>query len=122
MYPAQPHDVKAAVRWLRHPHPALLLDPDRFAAWGHAAGGHLAVMLAVTGGREDLEGEIGVLGPDSGVQAVMAWSAPSDFTRLPKPHRAHRSAPPAKTRTPGCWAACPPRTRPSPRPRARSRT
>lgn len=85
VYPAQLHDVKAAVRWLRHHHSTLGLDPDRFAAWGHAAGGHLAVMLAVTGGREDLEGDIGVTGPGSEVQAVVSWSAPSDFTRLPPP-------------------------------------
>lgn len=85
VYPAQLHDVKAAVRWLRHHHATLALDPDRFAAWGHAAGGHLAVMLAVTGGRPELEGDVGVLGPDSGVQAAVAWSPPSDFTRLPPP-------------------------------------
>ncbi|GAA3579724.1 alpha/beta hydrolase [Amycolatopsis ultiminotia] len=85
VYPAQLHDVKAAVRWLRHHSATLALDPERFAAWGHAAGGHLAAMLAVTGGRDDLEGDVGVTGPDSTVQAAVAWSPPSDFTRLPPP-------------------------------------
>ncbi|MDT8915285.1 alpha/beta hydrolase [Amycolatopsis sp. PS_44_ISF1] len=85
VYPAQLHDVKAAVRWLRHHAGALALDPGRFGAWGHAAGGYLAVMLAVTGDRPDLEGDLGVTGPSSAVQAAVAWSPPSDFARLPPP-------------------------------------
>ncbi|HEY2061569.1 MAG TPA: alpha/beta hydrolase [Amycolatopsis sp.] len=85
VYPAQLHDVKAAVRWLRHHAGTLALDPGRFSAWGHAAGGHLAVMLAVTGDRPDLEGDVGVTGPSSAVQAAVAWSPPSDFARLPPP-------------------------------------
>ncbi|MBB4683094.1 prolyl oligopeptidase family serine peptidase [Amycolatopsis jiangsuensis] len=84
-YPAQLHDVKAAVRWLRHHSRTLALDPVRLAAWGHGAGGYLAVLLAVTGGHPELEGEVGVSGPDSSVQAAVAWSPPSDFTRLPAP-------------------------------------
>ncbi|WP_326836569.1 dienelactone hydrolase family protein [Amycolatopsis rhabdoformis] len=65
--PAGLPDVTAAVQWLRAHRTTPALDPDRFAAWGHAEGGHLAVLLAVSGG----------------VQAVVAWSAPSDFSRLP---------------------------------------
>src|ERR1700733_13054086 len=41
-WPAQLHDVKAAVRWLRARAGELGIDGDRIAAWGESAGGPLA--------------------------------------------------------------------------------
>ena len=61
-FPAQLHDLKAAVRWLRRHSTALGLDPTGFAAWGTSSGGHLATMLAVTGDRPDLDGVVGLTG------------------------------------------------------------
>jgi acetyl esterase/lipase len=40
-FPAQIHDCKAAVRWLRANAAKYNLDPNKFAAWGGSAGGHL---------------------------------------------------------------------------------
>jgi acetyl esterase/lipase len=49
MYPQNVHDVKAAVQYLRGNGAAIKVDPDRIAAMGHSAGGHLASLLALSG-------------------------------------------------------------------------
>jgi acetyl esterase/lipase len=82
-WPAQLHDVKAAVRWLRGRSADLGIDPDRIAAWGESSGGHLAELLGLTGDDPALEGDVGMTGPSSAVVAVVAWYAPSDLTALP---------------------------------------
>jgi len=79
VWPAQLHDAKAAVRWLRARAAELTIDADRIAAWGESAGGHLAELLGLTGDDAALEGQIGVVGPSSRVDAVAAWYAPSDI-------------------------------------------
>jgi acetyl esterase/lipase len=71
-FPAQIHDVKGAVRWLRSD-PHLGVDPDRIGVWGTSAGAHLAALLATTGdlpSTHPLEGEIG--GPTTYSSAVKA--------------------------------------------------
>jgi len=84
-FPAQLHDVKAAVRWIRRHGAELGVDVGRVAAWGHSAGGYLAAMLAVTADLPELEGDLGVTGESSGLAAAVAWSPPTDFTRIPPP-------------------------------------
>ena len=79
VWPAQLHDAKAAVRWLRERAGELGVDPDRIAAWGESAGGHLAELLGLTTDDPALEGGVGVTGPSSRVAAVAAWYAPSDL-------------------------------------------
>lgn len=81
-WPAQIHDAKAAVRWLRANASTYHLDPDRIAAWGDSAGGHLAAMLGVTGDRHDLEGTVGITGPSSRVQAVADWFGPTNLLTM----------------------------------------
>jgi acetyl esterase/lipase len=81
-WPAQLHDAKAAVRWLRSRADELGIDPDRIAVWGESAGGHLAELVALTGDGV-VEGEVGVTGPSSAVSALVAWYAPSDLRALP---------------------------------------
>ena len=81
-WPAQLHDAKAAVRWLRARAGELGIDGDRIAAWGESAGGHLAELLGLTTGDPALEGDIGVAGPSSQVSAVVAWYAPSDVAAM----------------------------------------
>ncbi len=78
--PAQVHDVKAAVRWLRANAVRLRLDPDRVGAYGNSAGAHLVAMLGLVKPSDGQEGE----GPhgdrSSMVQAVVASATPTDFT------------------------------------------
>lgn len=85
-WPAQLHDVKAAVRWLRARANEIGIDPDRIAAWGESAGGHLVALLGLTGEAADgagLEGEVGITGPSSAVAAVVAWYPPTDLAAMP---------------------------------------
>src|SRR5947209_18768272 len=81
-WPAQLHDAKAAVRWLRARADELGVDGDRVAAWGESAGGHLAELLGLTGEDPGLEGDVGIGGPSSAVSAVVAWYAPSDVAAV----------------------------------------
>ena len=80
-WPAQLHDAKAAVRWLRARAGELGVDPTRIAAWGESAGGHLAELLGLVTDPA-LEGNVGVAGPSSAVSAVAAWYAPSDVAAV----------------------------------------
>ena len=61
-WPAQLHDAKAAVRWLRARAGELGVDPGRIAAWGESAGGPLAELLGLVA-EPALEGALGVAGP-----------------------------------------------------------
>lgn len=79
IFPAQIHDCKAAVRWLRANAAKYNLDPDKFAAWGGSAGGHLVALLGVSEGILELEGKVNDLKTSSRVQAVVDWYGPTDF-------------------------------------------
>ena len=89
-FPAQLHDVKAAIRYVRHFADRLGIDADRLAVWGESAGGHLAALAGLTavgdtpGGGSgdpvgDLEGREGVTDTGSAVQAVVDWYGVSDI-------------------------------------------
>jgi acetyl esterase/lipase len=81
-FPAQLHDVKAAVRYVRHHAGALGIDPERIGAWGESAGGHLAALAGLVrtdAHGADLEGVEGVREEDSGVRAVVDWYGVSDL-------------------------------------------
>lgn len=82
LFPAQLHDCKAAIRFLRGHAGSFGLDPGRIGAWGASSGGHLATMLGTTAGLADLEGDQGWPGVSSGVQAVCDWFGPTDFLRM----------------------------------------
>lgn len=79
VFPAQIHDVKAAIRWMRAHAGDYGLDPERIGIWGHSAGGHLAALAALTGDLPELEGDRGTSGSSSCVKAAAMASAPSDF-------------------------------------------
>lgn len=79
-FPAQIHDCKAAIRWLRAHAKEHNLDPDKICAFGISAGGHLASLLGVTGRVNALEGELGKhLDQSSRVTCVMDFCGPSNF-------------------------------------------
>lgn len=80
-FPAQIHDVKAAIRWLRAHAATDNIDPAHIGIWGGSAGGHLAALAGLTGDLPELEGQSGAPGYSSRVQAVAVASAPSDFLR-----------------------------------------
>jgi acetyl esterase/lipase len=82
IWPAQIHDCKAGVRWVRANAGKYGFDPDRIGACGGSAGGHLAAMLGVTGDVKELEGACGNPGYSSLVQCVAATSGAYDFTHF----------------------------------------
>jgi acetyl esterase/lipase len=83
-FPAQLHDAKAAVRWLRHHGDRLGIDPGRVGIAGESAGGHLAALVALTAGSPDLEGDVGVVGPSSAVDAVVDWYGVASAETMPE--------------------------------------
>lgn len=78
-FPAQVHDVKAAVRWLKQHAGEYKLDAGRLGAMGFSAGGHLALMLGVTDGDDGLEGDGGADAVDTRVRAVVNYFGPTDL-------------------------------------------
>jgi acetyl esterase/lipase len=80
-FPAAVEDVKAAVRFLRANATKYGIDPDRIGTMGGSAGGHLVLMLGLTGDVPEFEGS----GPNrnfsSKVQAVVNYYGPTDFTQ-----------------------------------------
>ena len=80
IWPAQIHDVKAAIRWLRAHAAEYGIDPERIAVFGISAGGHLVSMLGVSQGVAELEGTLGAhTGQSSRVSCVIDFCGPSDF-------------------------------------------
>jgi acetyl esterase/lipase len=82
-FPAQIHDVKAAIRFLRANAPVYDLDVNRFASFGSSAGGHLSSLAGSIGnavGLEDLAQ--GNASFSSSVRAAIAWFGPSDFAQM----------------------------------------
>lgn len=55
-WPAQLHDVKAAIRWTRANADRLNILPDRIAVTGHSAGGLMALFAGARREGRDLEG------------------------------------------------------------------
>ena len=85
IWPAQIHDCKAAIRWLKANAKKHNLDPDRIAVWGTSAGGHLVAMLGVSSDVKQLEGKIGKnLKFDSRVACVVNWFGPTDMLTIGK--------------------------------------
>jgi acetyl esterase/lipase len=83
-FPAQLHDAKAAVRYLRAHAGELGVDVTRVGVAGESAGGHLAALVALTGHRADLEGDLGVVGPSSAVDVAVDWYGVSDLDTMPR--------------------------------------
>ena len=79
VFPAQIHDCKAAIRWLRANASKYGLDPDHVGVWGSSSGGHLVALLGTTAGVKELEGPGGNAEQSSRVQAVVDWYGPTDF-------------------------------------------
>lgn len=73
-FPAQTHDIKSAIRFLRANADRFGFDANRFVLAGSSAGGHLAVLAAVSDGVPELSGSLEV--PEnisSSVQAVVSF-------------------------------------------------
>ncbi|QYZ69603.1 alpha/beta hydrolase [Neotabrizicola shimadae] len=82
-FPAQIHDVKAAIRWLRAHAGRHDLDPARFAAWGCSAGGHLVSLAGMTNDVPVMEDPaMGHAETSSAVQAVVSFFGPTKLDQM----------------------------------------
>lgn len=85
VFPAQIHDCKGAIRFLRANAEKYSLNVDRIGVWGGSSGGHLAALLGASGGVKSLEGSVGGnLNFSSRVHCVVDCSGPTDLSRLEK--------------------------------------
>lgn len=91
-FPAQIHDVKAAIRFIRAHAAEYKLDTSFIGITGFSSGGHLSALAGVTNGMKkhtagqttiDLEGTVGNdLDFSSCVDAVVDWFGPVDMSRM----------------------------------------
>ena len=82
-FPAQAHDIKAAIRFLRAKSEALHINTRRIAIIGSSAGGHLAALVGVTNGHKELEGTVGGhLDQSSDVQGIVSLYGASNLQSI----------------------------------------
>ncbi len=79
IWPAQIHDCKAAIRWIKANAKKYHVDPDKIGVWGSSAGGHLVAMLGTSGDVKELEGANGTPDQSSRVACVVDFCGPADF-------------------------------------------
>ncbi|MBA2116532.1 alpha/beta hydrolase [Bremerella alba] len=92
-FPAQIHDCKGAIRWLRANADKYGYSADKFGVAGSSAGGHLAALVGTSGDVKALEGDVGGnLDQSSRVSAVVDYYGATDFILRSKtqPHRANK--------------------------------
>ncbi len=81
-FPAQINDAKSVVRWVRANAPSYNFDPDHIGYFADSSAGWSALMTALTGDVAELEGDVGVTGVSSRLQAVVTFFAPTDFSQM----------------------------------------
>ena len=82
-FPAQIHDIKAAIRFLRANATTYGYDATRIGIHGRSSGGHLTALVGVTNGNKELEGSVGEhLDQSSDVQAVVSYFGASNLTSI----------------------------------------
>ena len=91
-WPAQLHDIRAVVRFVRGEAKKYKFDTSFIATSGFSSGGHLASTTATTSGTKqtkvgtvdiDLEGNLGkYTNESSAVNAACDWSGPIDLTAM----------------------------------------
>lgn len=79
-FPAQVHDAKAAVRWLREHAASYSIDPERISVGGDSSGGQVALLLHATDGTDELE-ELSNA-PLLDLRGAVAFYPPTDLTIL----------------------------------------
>lgn len=88
-FPAQIHDIKAVIRFVRANGAQYQLDTSFIGITGFSSGGHLAALAGTTGGVKeytvgsvtmDIEGNVGdYTSYSSMVNAVVVWFGPTDI-------------------------------------------
>ena len=82
-FPANVHDIKAAIRYLRARTDLYGYKKEGFVISGSSAGGHLAALVGVSNGQTDLEGKVGNhLDESSDIAAIVDFYGASNLTTI----------------------------------------
>jgi acetyl esterase/lipase len=89
-FPAQIHDIKAAIRYLRANAAKHGYRADKVAIAGSSAGAHLATLAGVTNNNQALEGTVGAYTQtNSSIQAILDYYGPTNFMTIMKQSTPH---------------------------------
>ena len=82
-FPANVHDIKAGIRFLRANAAQYGYDAEKILITGASSGAHLALLVGVTNGHAELEGSVGTHhDASSDVQAILSYFAATDLTTI----------------------------------------
>ena len=82
-HPAQIHDVKAAIRFLKAHGAEYELDTSRLALWGASAGGHLVSLAGTSANHPELtDRSMGCPDESEAVNAVVDWYGPTRVDKM----------------------------------------
>jgi len=82
-FPAQIHDIKAAIRFLRAHGAEWKLPVRKIVAAGDSAGGHLAALIGTSNGDAELEGVVGEDSRQSSdVQGIISFYGAANLTSI----------------------------------------
>jgi acetyl esterase/lipase len=89
-FPAQIHDIKAAIRFLRGHGEQWHLPTKKIVVAGDSAGGHLAALVGVSNGNSELEGDVGNdRNQSSDVQGIMSFYGAANLITILKQSTPH---------------------------------
>ena len=89
-FPAQVHDIKAALRFLRGHGNEWNLPSKKIVIAGDSAGAHLAALVGVSNGNNELEGAIGNDPKESSdVQGIISFYGAANLTTILKQSTPH---------------------------------
>lgn len=82
-FPAQIHDIKAAIRFLRGHSREWGIQSKKIVIAGDSAGAHLAALVGVSNGHPELEGNVGTnLSASSDVQGIISFYGAANLTTI----------------------------------------
>ena len=89
-FPAQIHDLKAAIRFLRGHGGQWSLPLQKILVAGDSAGAHLAALVGVSNGHAELEGQVGNdRNQSSDVQGIVSFYGAANLTTILKQSTPH---------------------------------
>jgi acetyl esterase/lipase len=89
-FPANVHDIKAAIRYLRGHADHYGYNKEKFVVSGSSAGGHLAALVGVSNGHPKLEGNLGdYTNQSSDIAAIVDFYGASNLTTILKQSTPH---------------------------------
>lgn len=89
-FPANVHDIKAAIRFLRGQAGKYGYNTEKIVVSGSSAGAHLAALVGVTNGHPELEGNLGnYTNQSSDIAAIVDFYGASNLTTILKQSTPH---------------------------------